>query len=1021
MDKKNVTNNGYPEWQNNPQIFQVNRLKHHADFMHYDHFEEALACCRYGSHRYHLLNGTWTFMLSKSPAQRPEDFYRMEYDSSGWGEIEVPSNWQVKGYDYPQYVNVQYPWEGNEDVMPPFAPKEYNPVGCYIREFQLPQEWAGGRTCLSFQGVESAFYVYINGAFAGYSESSFTPAEFDITELVNPGINKIAVEVYRWCDGSWLEDQDFWRLSGIFRDVFLYSTPRTYISDFWAKAEIDDEYRHGLLKVTAKLAGEYAGCKVEAALFDEHKRPILPVPLTGEVDLDGSASVEVMIESVKFWSAEKPALYTLVLRLFNGSSTIEYTSCRVGFRRVEIKDGLIRINGQRVVFKGVNRHEFGAAFGRAITKDEMVRDIILMKQNNINAVRTSHYPNHPEWYSLCDEYGLYVIDENNLETHGTWNGGQAEEGLTVPASLPEWEDAVMDRLEAMFQRDKNHPCVVSWSLGNESFGGDVFLKMYNYLKTIDPTRFVHYEGVFHYRKSDGASDVESCMYARPWDVEAYAANNPTKPLILCEYSHAMGNSCGDLIAYCRLFDKYDKAQGGFIWDWIDQAIFTQTEDGKKYLGCGGDFGDWPNDDVFCGNGLLFADRTASPKLYEVKKCYQNVDFEKIDIHRGTFAVTNKFLFTNLDEFDVCWTVMKEGIEICAGRLLVHAAPGERAIVSLGLDETACIGEWFLNIQLVLREDMDWAAAGHVVACEQFVVNEHALSHTVPDSYEPIELLVTFGTVSIKGCNFEVRFRRRFGDLYYYEYKGKQMLLSPVRPNFWRASTNNDLGNRQNVRCATWRYAGEFCNGWLRSAEKVNDYTARINIDYRVSTSPHSMVELTYIIFGNGTVEVKYKLKPGKGLPEIPEIGMMMTLSSGFEHISWFGRGPHENYIDRRESSFIGLYHQTVDEQLVPYLMPQECGNKTDVRWAEMYGGKWGMRFEGQPVFELNVQRYTPEELEKANRSYDLDRTGKTVVRINWRQMGVGGDDSWGSKPHDEYIITSDKEYNYSFTFTPFER
>jgi len=593
--------NGYPEWNNNPDVFQLNRMEAHASMMPFLTLSEALIGDHSASPYYRSLNGIWKFAFAETPDQRIQAFYQSDYDCSEWVDMPVPSHWQLQGYDYPQYTNIRYPWSALEpDLKAPFAPTAYNPVGSYVRTFRVPEAWRDQPVFISFQGVESAFYIWINGELVGYSEDTFTPAEFDITPYLTDGENKLAVEVYRWCDASWLEDQDFWRLSGIFRDVYLYTAPSLHIADFFVRTNLDAEYRDAELQLDVKLAN-YANLTVdaitvEAQLYDSDKRAILeqPISMTASFRGENDRSIELstIVANPLLWSAEMPHLYTLVISLIDkDGKLLELVSCRTGFRRFELKDGLMKINGQRIVFKGVNRHEFSPDTGRALSKEDMVRDIQLMKAYNVNAVRTSHYPNQSIWYALCDEYGLYVIDETNLETHGTWSYGQKELiEENIPGSKPEWRANVLDRCNSMFQRDKNHPSIVIWSLGNESYGGDNFIAMHSFLKLSDPTRLVHYEGVFHYKSSESATDIESTMYIKPKDVEQYARNNPQKAYIICEYSHAMGNSCGGLHLYWELFDRYDILQGAFIWDWIDQAIRTKTPEGIEYLAYGGDSG-----------------------------------------------------------------------------------------------------------------------------------------------------------------------------------------------------------------------------------------------------------------------------------------------------------------------------------------------------------------------------------------------------------------------------------------------
>ncbi len=1020
--------NGFPEWNNNPEIYQINRMEAHATLMPYHTVEEALRGVRHESKNYLSLNGTWKFHFAENPDKRIRHFYEKDYDCSGWDEIVVPSHWQLQGYDYPQYTNIRYPWEGKEDIKPPFAPTKYNPVGSYVRTFSIPDQWKGQPVFISFQGVESAFYVWVNGDFVGYSEDSFTPAEFDLTPYLVEGENKLAVEVYRWSDASWLEDQDFWRLSGIFRDVYLYTTPDAHIYDFSVVTDLDERYENANLIVKAKVTNYYqkslGNLTVEAMLYDRNHQPVLAEPMTMNVNLDDSASCEVSasayVENPLKWSAEYPHLYTLVLALKDAGGAIwETESCKVGFRKFEIKDGVMKINGQRIVFKGVNRHEFHCEKGRAVSYEDMVRDVKLMKAHNINAVRTSHYPNHPLWYDLCDEYGLYVIDETNLETHGTWKYGQQTEEGTLPGSKPEWTGAVLDRCNSMLQRDKNHPSVVIWSLGNESFGGENFIKMHDFLRKADPTRIVHYEGIFHFREFDAASDIESQMYTPVGRVEEYAKNTPRKPFILCEYSHAMGNSCGNLFKYWELFDRYPVLQGGFIWDWIDQAIKTKTPDGTEYLAYGGDFGDTPNDGNFCGNGLIFADRTVSPKIFEVKKCYQNVKFAAEDLLKGKVKIVNQYLFTDLGDFELVWQVAKNGETVSEGRTTVHVRPGGAEVVALPYslpDQCAVNEEYWLTVSFVLKEATLWADKGHEIAFEQFRLPVSAAPAQSDRIAAPGLKVEESGTVlKATGDGFTVSFDKTSGDLVSYVYNGVELIKQAPVPNFWRAYTDNDKGNKLHERCATWRDAGK-----RRELKQFHSDIAadklEVRVEYVLPTTVPSVCRVAYTVHGDGRIEVAERLEPGDGLPEIPEVGMMFQMDRSFDHLRWYGKGPHENYWDRAEGAKIGIYGGKVEEQFVPYLRPQECGNKTEVRWAELTNGSGvGLRITGAPTVELNVLPYTPTELEAHDHVYKLPQSDKVVVRVNYRQMGVGGDDSWGAKTHPEFTLFADKSYEYRFT------
>jgi beta-galactosidase len=1019
--------NGYPEWNNNPEIFQLNRMEAHATLMPYYTVEEALKADRTASDFYLSLNGSWKFSFAENPDKRIKNFYETGFDCSNWADIKVPGHWQLQGYDYPQYTNVRYPWHGKEDIMPPFAPVKYNPVGSYVRSFTIPEGWKGQPVYINFQGVESAFYVWVNGDLVGYSEDTFTPAEFDLTPYLVEGENKLAVEVYRWCDASWLEDQDFWRLSGIFRDVYLYSTPEAHIYDFSVVTELDGNLENADLKVRAKVINYFeknlGSLSVEGMLYDKEGKPVFTEPLAMEGPLDGTYSLN--LEGSKFvkkplkWSAEYPNLYTLVLSLKDADGNLlETESCKVGFRKFEIEDGLMKINGKRIVFKGTNRHEFQCDKGRAIDYEDMVADIKIMKAFNINAVRTSHYPNNPIWYELCDEYGLYVIDETNLETHGTWVYGQKEEGWTVPGSKPEWTENVLDRCNSMVQRDKNHPSIVIWSLGNESWGGTNFLKMHDYIKAQDPTRVIHYEGIFHDRSSHMASEIESHMYSKVEVLENYARNVAGKPFILCEYTHSMGNSNGNLFKYCELFDAYPILQGGFIWDWLDQAIRTKTPDGVEYFAYGGDFGDTPNDGNFSGNGIVFADRSLTPKIYEVKKCYQNVKFEAEDLREGKIRIHNKFLFTNLKEYAFICHIDKNGETVMEGTLDIDVEPGTSETIKLdyALPHRCCReDEYVLTLSLRLKKATDWAPKGHEIAFEQFILpQEGRVIEHENDDYPEVQVEEEATFLRVKGQDFEVVFNKADGNLEAYSFRGQELIKEAPAPNFWRAYTDNDKGNKLQERCATWREAGK--NRELRSiAVKTGTNTVEFCAEYILPTTVTSVCIVNYIVYGDGSIVVKEDLMPGDRLPEIPEVGMLLQMDKAFENLTWYGKGPHENHWDRATGAKLGIHSGKVEEQFVPYLRPQECGNKTEVRWALLTNEKGiGLKISGLPTVELNALPYTPWELEAHDHPYKLPQSDKVVVRINYKQMGVGGDDSWGAMTHPDFTLYSNRTYSYSY-------
>ncbi len=1043
--------NGFMPWEQNPECFKINKRAPHGDIIPYYSLDAALNR-RKGERDVTDLNGTWKFLWFGNPdacdAAFPEGLCQV-MDPTNWGSIKVPANWQLEGYDYPQYVNAKYPWEMIEDLIPPEIPREFNPVGLYCRSFEIRKQ-EGMKQILRFEGIESCGEIYVNGRFVGYTEGSFNQSEFDLTEYVTDGENQLVVRVLRWCDGSWLEDQDFFRLSGIFRDVYLYTLPEKHISDYRIDALLDADYCGGLLNIEVNVDGcEDGDAEVTAALYTSCGKPVLE-PVSVKV-VDGTASFALKVEAPAPWSAETPILYTVVMTL-RSAGTESTVSCRTGFRTFEMKDGIMHINGRRIVFKGTNRHEFGAEFGRAITREAMLADVISMKRNNINAVRTSHYPNHPEWYDLCDEYGLYVIDETNLETHGTWVFGDAldKELAPLPGNNPHWTAAVVDRVSDMYYRDRNHASILIWSLGNESYCGENFRAMAGFLREHDQTRLVHYEGERNCPGFEDVTDMISTMYTPVEKWIRYAESDPEKPAILCEYAHAMGNSLGSIVKYTEAFEKYPKLQGGFIWDYVDQAILTRDENGKEYLGYGGDFNEGYHDGNFSGNGLMFADRTETSKMKETKVCYQNIRFESADWKTGTVTLRNRSLFTDLDTYDYKWNLYIGEKKAAAGELAISGAPGETVTIALPLTEVLEKGgcaegqEAFLNLFAVLKEDTIWAKAGHIVAQGQFCLQNKMADIAQFEAKKQaaaeagaLSVLENYAAIIVRGSDFEYRFSKRSGAFYSICRNGREYLKEPVDCNFWRASTDNDRGSKQSYRSMVWRYAGANASKWVTGTRQEESFV-EIPMMY---IPPVPTMEKTTVsqwetdrkmpsqailysnvrIYGDGTILFDNKWSGGAGLPDIPEIGMMFTLPAGFDRFSWHGRGEHENYIDRKESAFVGTYSSKAADRMVPYLKPQECGNMLDVRRLTLVNQEGGsLTFLGLPTVEANVLPYHPEEMETAMHHKDLAPADKTVVRINYRQTGVGGDDTWSlnARAHEEFRIHAADDVSFAFAVKP---
>jgi len=1010
--------NGYEEWNNNPEIYQINRMEPHVDVIPYDSRESAIKGRKEDSASYLSLNGPWKFKLYPNPSQRDRAF--INNPCTDWEEIAVPSHWQLQGYDQPRYTNIKYPWHEHDPIVPPFAPINYNPVGCYVRTFTLPDNWDNRVITLSFQGVESAFYCWLNGDFVGYSEDSFTPAEFDITPYLVPGENRLAVEVYRWCDGSWLEDMDHFRLSGIFRDVYLYSKPRCRICDFKVITELDSVYRDAFLDTDISI-NNYDGGDVSGKILFELHSPEGDKVLAGCEPFNCTGQTRLRkrfyIEDPKKWSAETPHLYTLVLRLQTGEGD-EILRSKVGFRSFEIKNARMLINGCPIMFKGMNRHEWDPVKGRAINYQDTLNDIRLLKQNNINAVRTSHYPNQQAFYDLCDEYGIYVMDEASIETHGTWRYGQThEEWDNVPGSKPWWTAAVIDRVNSMYHRDKNHPSVLIWSLGNESHGGENFVKMHDFLHTLD-SRPVHYEGIFHSRGYSHSSDMESQMYTTPAELEAYAQKNTGKPIILCEYCHGTGNSCGNLVEYTDLFARMDIVQGGFIWDWKDKALLSKTKDGKPYYAYGGDFGDtWHDANLGC-NGMFFADGQPKAHIFEVKKCYQDVSIKAMDLLAGKFLLTNGFLFRTLEGLALDWRIEINGVlfNSCDKLIPLSADAGESEEIALALGLPKLFNwqdEAVLTVRVLLDTDTPWAPRGHEMAFWQFILPVERRAEEKAPSCAPQIIEDSKHSLNISAGSHSIGFCKATGELCSYKLEGDEIFITSPAPYFWRAITDNDNTTGHVNRSGIWRHAGRDKRlthfVWRKTEEAVHVETHFVLLESAKCT-------LYYDITHDGAIKVTFHLYPDGNLPIIPAIGVMLTLPNSFNQLAWYGNGPHESYWDRQEGVRLGLYDGKIKEQYEPHIRPQENGNKTGVRYAKIKDDHKTLCIKGLPELELSALPFTPEEIEGQKHAHELPETGHTVLRINFRQMGLGGDRGWGNDPvaHSPYLLYANRGYVYSF-------
>ncbi|MCE9656123.1 glycoside hydrolase family 2 TIM barrel-domain containing protein [Clostridium celatum] len=1239
------------EWKNQPDVYEINREEAHATFVSYkdsatalDYEKKTIAerGIRVDSDYHMLLNGQWDFNIVDKPDLRPTEVGENGFDTSGWEEIKVPSNWQTQGYDYPIYTNITMPWKGIETPVAGVAPTVYNPVGTYQRSFTVPEGWeANRRVYVSFQGVESAFYLWINGEKVGYAEDSYTAKDFDITDYLREGENVISVQVFRWSDASWVEDQDFIRLSGIFRDVSIYSTPEVRVRDFSVVADLDKNYEDATLDIEVDLTNylksndEYT---VEAMIYDEDFNPVLDSPIsvstdfTDATDYNEDATRKVVnltqeLKSPEKWSAETPYLYTAVITLKDSEGNEkEAVSTKFGFKKMEIVNRQILINGKPIYFKGVNRHETDPTDGRAVSIESMIEDIEIMKSYNINSVRTSHYPNNPAWLELCDEYGLYVVDEANIESHATRGTSDL-----LPSSRPEWSAMTLDRIKSMVERDKNHASVTMWSLGNEAGDGQAFIDMANWIRENDPTRPVHYEG--DYNSETKASDVYSMMYSHPNALASYASRS--KPVILCEYAHSMGNSIGDLNSYMETFEAHDNLQGGFIWDFVDQGLYKDIEeetvikdssknsfdvtiqngtlaeglngnafkgyatlpndsklniignaltvevsvkpenttsdstfvakgdtqfaiketinykntgnraleffiydankpgdwtqwvaaattnlpedwvgnwhdiagtfDGEsvklfidgvevasteytgsittsnypitiggdaqenrrsnavidnvrvynralsldelndktrtpddnsvlwvdfdnletnnpsgdsQFIAYGGDWGDNPNDDNFCANGLLNADRTIKPQLIDVKYHYQDIEMKDIDINNGVISIENESLFTNVSKYDAVWELYQDGERIQEGTLDLDIEPltTKEVVIPFTAPEAIDNGsEYFVTVRFKEKAATKWTEAGHEVAKQQFEVSftEEGKDFVDVEAMENLVVDESETDINIKGEGFEVNLNKSTGNIDSFKNGETELLSSPIIPDFWRTPNDNDRENGMPSRTATWQFAGQnrtIDNITVEQADKV----ITIKVDSTLPTSTASKYTNIINIYGNGDVVITSNLEPGSSsLPEIPAVGMELKMPEGFENIEWFGRGPEENYWDRNMSTDVGVYQSTVDNQYFDYIEPQQMGNKTDVRWVTLTNSDGiGLMASGDSVIEMSALHYTEEELNSKKHSYQLERSSDIEVNLNYKQMGLGGDDAWGARPHDEFQLKSNKNYTY---------
>lgn len=1034
-----------PNWQN-PAVFSVNKLEAHSTTIPFEEMDASGKYYRENSSRYQSLNGDWKFHFSQSPLTGPAEFEKPETSDEDWDLIPVPSNWQLKGYGQAIYTNQVHPFP----CTPPTVPTDTNETGYYRRHFQI-ETLDREKLILHFSGVQSACYVYINGQEVGYSQGSMTPAEFDITEFVNKGENLLAVKVIRWSDGSYLEDQDFWRLSGIYRDVFLYRVPETHLWDYQVETDLDKDYVNADLDIRGSLAS-----------LSKDKTPVLFIGLRdreGKFLFRESAELSSAEEGFKFafsrhvlnpelWSDENPSLYTLEFELLTGEKPVYYGQ-RIGFRKVEIKDAQVHLNGVPVYTKGVNRHDFDPLEGRAVSEESMIQDIKLMKQYNFNASRTSHYPNQQRWYELCDEYGLMIMDEANLESHYLW--GHKNQS---PALYPEWKDAILDRGISMFKRDKNHACIIMWSLGNEAGDGPNIEAMYDTIKSMDHSkRPIHYEGrkilkpiewesknifdeIAHlysglkYTLSMNRYDITSAMYPGLKWAEKMAKKDRERPLIVCEYAHAMGNSTGHFKAYWDLFEKYPNMQGGYIWDWVDQGFQQTTPEGNDYFVYGGYFGEKQHDADFCINGLVFPDRTPKPGLEEVKKVQQFVKFYPVDRQNLKIRLDNHYHFRSFAGLEAGWELQESGVTLARGvAKLSPIMPGKSTLLKIPADklEMQKGKRYFLKVEVKLSDDLSWAPKGHVLAWEQFEIENTQLVTGAASLEGSLSFEQNPDGISVDGDNFRMHFSAESGEMTSWIANEEELIEKGPRTSVWRAPTSNDMGTRFNSDPRfTWHWVQWTRNGLdqLQTSEvklemkDFNESTVKLCITSRLKAKKTKIrVKTIYTILADGSIEVEQKVKANKKL-NWPKMGMVMQLPGNYEEVKWFGRGPHENYDDRATSAAFGIYKSDIDKLHVPYVKPMENGNRSSVDWVEIRkANKKGIRVDGNQL-NFSAHRYTLQNLNDAKYEVELEDSGKVWLNIDQRQNALGSE-SFMFNYVDKYILKG-RKFHYSFTLSPIQ-
>tara|TARA_R110001592_G_scaffold163037_1_gene396742 strand:+ start:21431 stop:24544 length:3114 start_codon:yes stop_codon:yes gene_type:complete len=1004
----------------NPDVIGINKLDARATFFPYNSLELAKENNIESADNFLKLNGLWKFNYSESPESRPVDFYKESYNSSSWKNIKVPGNWEIEGFGVPIYVNATYPFQKGK-LNPPDIPEGHNPVGSYKRAFNIDKNWNGKDIFIHFGAVKSAFYIWVNGKKVGYSQGSKLPAEFNVTEFVKTGNNSIALEVYRWSDGSYLEAQDFWRISGIERDVYLYARPQIQLADYFAKAGLENNYKDGVLDLSIAVKNSSSKKQKGSVSIKILKDNKTIYSKNSDYKLEGNSAnnfkFNQQFSDVKSWSAETPELYLLNIEIKDKrGNTVEAISKKIGFRTSEVKNGQYLVNGQPILFKGVNRHEHDPKTGHVISKEDMLKDIKIFKQFNINSVRTSHYPNDPFFYELCDEYGIYVIDEANIESHGM--GYDLDKTL---ANKPAWLKSHLSRVERMIQRDKNHPSIVIWSLGNEAGNGYNMYNSYLLAKELDDTRPTQYERAMH----EWNTDLFVPMYRTPDEIEAYARNDEyDKPLVLCEYAHAMGNSMGGFKEYWDLIEKYDKLQGGFIWDYVDQGIKT-VKNGREIFAYGGDFGPegTPSDNNFLNNGLVQPDRKPNPHIYEVKYVHQDIKFYENNLSNGVIDIKNWYFFRDLSNYKLNWEILENGLVVESGSIdnIVTNPQAKRETKIPFKTDFKEDFEYFLNVSAVLKIDEPLLKAGHEVGFEQFQLQKGKV--VVPSTSEEKITHTTKGdNITVNGNNFEISFSKKEGKLTEYNFNSKNLLTSGPEVNFWRAPIDNDYGAKTQMKFKKWKNAGT--SGTVKATVNQLSKNDIQLIFTRDIFNGDAQVVVTYHVLGNGVVKVTNDLKAIKGeYSNLFKFGNKLVLPEDYKNIVFYGKGPFEAYSDRQNAAKVGIFNQTIKEQYFPYIRPQETGNKLEVRWVNLIKEDGsGIQFLSETPFHFSALNYTEDDLSSGDKrtqkhAGELDARKEVYVNIDGFQQGLGGINSWSRIPLEAYRLPY-QNYSYSYWLKP---